>query len=106
MPEFNYYNPGAYHGLSVRIDIGLWTGSNDLSFISFIWSKVQGCEFVSLWLNHLLWRTTVLVLGGLYFVQELWIVWPLFEGGHYSRVATIRGWPLFEGGHYSRVATI
>ena len=30
----------------------------------------------------------------------------LFEGGDYSRVATIRGWRLFEGGDYSRVATI
>ena len=32
--------------------------------------------------------------------------WPLFKGGHYSRVATIRGWPLFEGGHYLRAASI
>ena len=30
----------------------------------------------------------------------------LFEGGYYSRVATIQGSLLFEGGYYSRVATI
>ena len=33
-------------------------------------------------------------------------VWLLFEGGYYSRAATIQGGLLFEGGYYSRGATI
>ena len=32
-----------------------------------------------------------------FFIQELWIVWLLFKGCHYSRDATIQGMPLFEG---------
>ena len=38
--------------------------------------------------------------------SELLIVQLLFEGGVYSREASIRGWSLFEGGFYSRVASI
>ena len=34
------------------------------------------------------------------------LVWLLFEGGYYSKAATIRGRLLFEGGYYSRAATI
>ena len=32
--------------------------------------------------------------------------WLLFEGGYYSRVATIKGWRPLNGGYYSRVALI
>ena len=42
----------------------------------------------------------------LQFFLLLVFLWLLFEGGYYSRVATIQGWLLFEGGYYSRVATI
>ena len=42
----------------------------------------------------------LLFKGGVYFVQELWIVWLLFEGGHYSRVASIRRNTVFAFHHY------
>ena len=32
--------------------------------------------------------------------------WRVFHSRALDCVATIRGWPLFKGGHYSRVATI
>ena len=41
-----------------------------------------------------------------YYFFAVHLVWLLFEGGYYSRAATIRGQLLFEGGYYSRVVTI
>ena len=44
--------------------------------------------------------------GGVY--SRVASIWErcLFEGGIYLRAASIRGWHLFEGGVYSRVASI
>ena len=44
--------------------------------------------------------------AAIYFIQELRIVQLLFEGGDYSRAATIQRWRLFEGGDYSRAVTV
>ena len=46
-------------------------------------------------------QTKWLLLSSLFVFVRL-----LFEGGYYSRAATIWGWLLFKGGYYSRAATI